>query len=64
VAVRDERKLNNEQRNRPGHTIARTVKGHPRRAARRDRAEARAKAHVCVPSCRRFRLGKEDWPDA
>lgn len=30
---------------RPGHTIARTNKGHPRRQARRDRAAERMAQH-------------------
>lgn len=33
--------INKERRDRPGHTIKRVAKGHPRRQARRDRAAAR-----------------------
>ena len=49
---------------RPGHRIARTTKGHPRREARRQRAQEREAAHVCVQTCKRFRLGREEWKGA
>ena len=44
-----------ERRDRPGHTIQRIEKGHPRREARRQRAAERAAAHVCNETCKRFR---------
>jgi hypothetical protein len=28
---------------------------------RKKAADARAAAHVCDPTCRRFRLGREEW---
>jgi len=37
-------------------------KGDPRIEARRQRAQARAKEHVCTLQCKRFRTGKVPWP--
>lgn len=48
---------------RPGHTIARVNKGHPRRQARRDRAAQRALFHECGPQCKRFRTGRAEWTE-
>jgi len=42
-------------RRAPGIPAARKNKGHPRREARRQRAAERKAAHVCGPTCRRFR---------
>lgn len=46
---------------RPGHRIARVTKGHPRREARRQRAQERAAVHVCSETCKRYRTGKVTW---
>lgn len=40
---------------------ARVNKGHPKRQARRLRAEQRRLEHVCSPRCKRFRTGRVKW---
>lgn len=49
------------ERTRASAHAARVPKGHPMREARRERAAERLAAHVCAPTCRRFRTGREEW---
>ena len=52
------------ERTRSSAHAARVNKGHPLREARRQRAAEREANHVCDPTCKRFREGREEWPDA
>lgn len=43
-------------------TGSRKNRGDPRKVARRERAQLRAAAHVCGPTCKRYRTGRVPMP--